>query len=197
MKRFSAAVSTPVGPRFSFRYTSPLRRARGRRKETRHQSRSDVERKGERERDRKGLEKGEKNRAERRRRKGWVSIESVSSPQLQLNRTCRREVHLAVSLVSSRFRPCHRQAPTAHDSLRPRGTTSWRRRAITVAEPTSAEREIAAERIFASNPRAPTRGKPIPKLPLGQRISRALMHSCIRTDCTRNIRIRTSLGVFP
>lgn len=29
-----------------------------------------------------------------------LSIESVSSPQMQLNRTCRREVHLAVLLVS-------------------------------------------------------------------------------------------------
>lgn len=33
-----------------------------------------------------------------------LSIESVSSPQMQLNRTCQREVHLAVLLVSSRFR---------------------------------------------------------------------------------------------
>lgn len=35
-----------------------------------------------------------------------LSIESVSSPQMQLNRTCRREVHLTVLLVSSRFRLC-------------------------------------------------------------------------------------------
>lgn len=32
------------------------------------------------------------------------SIESAGSPQMQLNRTCRREVHLTVLLVSSRFR---------------------------------------------------------------------------------------------
>lgn len=84
-------------------------------------------------------------RTEPRGRSGAVSAESVSSPQLQLNRTCRREVHLAVSVVPSRFR----RARAAHRRGR---TTSWGRRAITVARPSSAEREIAGAGRISSPP---------------------------------------------
>lgn len=87
-----ASVFSPGGDRFSFRYKRP---------ETAREPR----RKGEQ----------EERDPERTLRDGrgvtWVgrerrsfSIESASSPQMQLNRTCRREVHLTVLLVSSRFR---------------------------------------------------------------------------------------------
>ncbi|KAL0101945.1 hypothetical protein PUN28_018477 [Cardiocondyla obscurior] len=80
------------GDRFSFRYKRDLRRPQsrgGKVNKRRREGRRDPEQTS-------GTTNGETVERDHRN----PSIESAGSPQMQLNRTCRREVHLTVLLVS-------------------------------------------------------------------------------------------------